>query len=149
MGKTRAGELTAISEANEALKSGVAPNYKANKKLVGLNQEAAQTSPVRAASFLQLRGSSRVSAGQVQQVQKLLEARAASLGSPVLSAIAMKVAASEDHFAKVRQIIEDLIARLEKEATAEATQKTFCDKEMKAAAEATQKTFCDKEMKAA
>jgi len=146
--KTRAGELTAISEATEALKSGVAPNYKANKKLVGLNQEAAQKSPVKAASFLQLRGSSsssRVSAGQVQQVQKLLEARAASLGSPVLSAIAMKVGASEDHFAKVRQIIEDLIARLEKEATAEATQKTFCDKEMKAAVDKRDKDASDVE----
>jgi len=144
--KTRAGELTAIAEATEALKSGVAPNYKANKKLVGLNQEAAQTSPVnKAASFLQLRGSSRVFAGHVQQVQKFLEQRAGSLNSPALSAIAMKVGASEDHFKKVRQIIEDLIARLEEEATGEATQKTFCDKEMKAAVEKRDKDSSDVE----
>jgi len=38
-----------------------------------------------------------------------------------------------DHFVKVRQIIKDLIDKLESDATAEATQKAFCDKEMNAA----------------
>jgi len=38
-----------------------------------------------------------------------------------------------DHFVKVRGIIEDLIARLEAEAGDEATQKSFCDKEISAA----------------
>merc|ERR1719265_611146 len=40
-----------------------------------------------------------------------------------------------DHFAKVRGIIKDLIARLEDDAEAEATQKSFCDTEMKKAVE--------------
>lgn len=40
-----------------------------------------------------------------------------------------------DHFAKVRGIIKDLIARLEDDAEAEATQKSFCDEEMKKAVE--------------
>merc|ERR1719272_94462 len=36
--KTRAAELTSIAEAMEVLKSGVAPNYSANKKLVGIEK---------------------------------------------------------------------------------------------------------------
>merc|ERR1712194_683891 len=45
-----------------------------------------------------------------------------------------KVNAAEDHFVKVRQIIKDLIAKLESDASAEATQKSFCDKYMRDAA---------------
>merc|ERR1719198_1727667 len=37
----------------------------------------------------------------------------------------------EDHFVKVRALIKDLIARLQEDAKAEATQKSFCDTEMK------------------
>jgi len=52
-----------------------------------------------------------------------------------LSAVALKVSLSEDHFVKVRQIIKDLVARLESEADSERTQKSFCDDEMKKAVE--------------
>jgi len=38
-----------------------------------------------------------------------------------------------DHFVKVRGLIQDLITRLEAQAEDEATQKSYCDKEMKAA----------------
>merc|ERR1719203_1189895 len=38
---TRSAELTAISQAMEALKTGVAPNWQANKKLVGLQKRSA------------------------------------------------------------------------------------------------------------
>merc|ERR1719197_69752 len=39
-------------------------------------------------------------------------------------------AASSDPFVKIRGLIEDMIAKLLKEAEEEATQKAFCDKEM-------------------
>jgi len=46
---------------------------------------------------------------------------------------ALKVEAAEDHFVKVRSMINDIIATLEAQAKAEATTKSWCDKEMKAA----------------
>lgn len=144
--QTRSEELTAISEALEALKTGVAPNWKANKKLVGFQQKSAvkghwvyvEDAAAPGASFLQVRGASLRGAAKTSQVvahkiQDLLEASAKSLRSPVLAMAALKVNAAEDHFVKVRQIIKDLIAKLEEDAANEATQKSFCDKEMAAA----------------
>merc|ERR1719473_1411847 len=51
----------------------------------------------------------------------------------MLSAFALKVKLSEDHFVKVRGLIKDLIAKLKADAEAEAESKGFCDKEMLAA----------------
>merc|ERR1719473_2089257 len=48
----------------------------------------------------------------------------------MLSAFALKVKLSEDHFVKVRGLIKDLIAKLKADAKAEAEQKGFCDKGM-------------------
>jgi len=148
--QTRADELRALSEAMTALKEGVAPNYKANKKLVGLQQSAAAAHKghwvyveedakavpaAKALSFLQLRGSGSGKArGSVsKRVSDLLMASAKDLKSPILSMAALKISFSEDHFVKVRQIIKDLVARLESEAEGEKTQKSFCDEEMKKA----------------
>lgn len=148
--QTRAAELTAISEAMQALKSGVAPNYSANKKLVGLQKHSAVKGhwvfvKEAAASFLQiqgvsLRGASRFQNGNRAEVQladrvhQLLATSAAKLQSPILSMAALKVSSmSPDHFVKVRGIIKDLIQRLEDQATAEETQKNYCDKQTEAA----------------
>lgn len=121
--RTRSEELTAIGNAVEALKTGVAPNWQANKKL---SEEAA-------ASFLQTRSRSlRGSGGNarsaaITKAQQALAAAATSLNSDVLSVAALKVLQDEDHFVKVRQIIKDLMAKLEADATAEASHKQFCD----------------------
>mmetsp|Transcript_122859 Transcript_122859/g.298255 ORF Transcript_122859/g.298255 Transcript_122859/m.298255 type:complete len:693 (+) Transcript_122859:119-2197(+) len=131
--QTRSQELTAISQALEALETGVAPNWKANRMLVGL-QKAKQQAP----SFLQLRGSGhnlRASGARAlqQKVLALIGDAANRLHSPALSVVALRVKASEDHFEKVRAIIKDIVARLEAQASAEASTKTFCDGEMSAA----------------
>merc|ERR1719252_130942 len=50
------------------------------------------------------------------------------LGSPALTALALKVSA--DPFVKVKKLINDLIQRLIQEAADEATKKGWCDTEM-------------------
>uniref|UniRef100_A0A7S3TR87 Uncharacterized protein n=1 Tax=Strombidinopsis acuminata TaxID=141414 RepID=A0A7S3TR87_9SPIT len=150
---TRANELQAIGEAIHALESGVAPNWQANRKLVGLQKKAQvvsaaprghwvyveDQSPAHAKadkvpSFLQLRGSRHGDAAQqTAKAQAFLLQAAKKLNSPVLSAMALKVQTSEDHFVKVRSIIKDLVQRLEDQAQAEATQKSYCDVQMAAA----------------
>eukprot|EP00747_Dinoflagellata_sp_TGD_P156878 gnl/TRDRNA2_/TRDRNA2_177696_c3_seq1.p1 gnl/TRDRNA2_/TRDRNA2_177696_c3~~gnl/TRDRNA2_/TRDRNA2_177696_c3_seq1.p1 ORF type:complete len:739 (+),score=229.30 gnl/TRDRNA2_/TRDRNA2_177696_c3_seq1:96-2219(+) len=139
----RADELTAMSEALDSLEKGVKPNYDANKKLVGLAQRSATpkghwawvedgpSASAKPASFIQLRKSSGTTARQVvQKVQELLQSKADILKNAQLSAVALKVKLSEDHFVKVRGLIKDLIAKLKADAEAEAEQKGFCDKNM-------------------
>jgi hypothetical protein len=126
----RAGELTALSEAMEALSKGAA-EWDANKKLAGLQKKAA----VKPVSFLQLRKSANKaapatgssSALTVQKTLAFLGEAAQRLNSPVLSMAGLKAKAAEDHFVKVRQLIKDIVAKLEAQASAEATQKEFCD----------------------
>merc|ERR1719420_323269 len=152
--KTRAAEITAITEAIEILKSGVQPNYSANKKLVlasasvpikghwvwvedapapvGENAAAADKS-TGATSFLQLRGTASGPIGK--KVLDFITEKASLLQSPILSTLALKLklGTAKDHFVKVRTMIKDLIAKLEADAEAEASQKAFCDEEMEQA----------------
>merc|ERR1712232_164462 len=127
----------------EALTTGVVPTWKANRKLNGLQKgpakvvKAAKQLPVNSkpASFVQLRGSNSAAkaAKMRESVLAVLRSSAGSLKSAVLAVTALKVEAAEDHFVKVRSMINDIIATLEAQAKAEATTKSWCDKEMKAA----------------
>jgi len=124
--RTRSEELTAMTGAIQQLEEGVKPNAGANKKLVGLVQGAP--------SFIQIRNQAHTlqqdSNRAVKRVQELLQEAAGRLGSAVLQGAAARVQLSADHFVKVRGLIKDLIAKLEKDAAAEADQKSFCDKAM-------------------
>jgi len=139
---TRAKELTALSEATEALESGVKPNWGANRKLVDLQKghwewvENKKAPPGKPASFLQLRGSRQQrrlsSVEMTEKIAHFLDDASKRVGSPLLSATVLKVKASEDHFVKVRSLIKDLVARLEADKMNEATTKSYCDTNMKA-----------------
>jgi chromosome segregation ATPase len=85
-----------------------------------------------APSFLQRRLVRNRESGP-RKVAELLASAGQKMKSQVLALAALRVQATEDHFVKVRQIIKDLIARLEADAESEATQKTFCDEAMTAA----------------
>jgi len=63
-----------------------------------------------------------------------LRGKGSSLRSAALTALATEIA--KDPFAKVTQLIEELIKRLQKQSAAEAEQKAWCDKSI---GEATQK----------
>merc|ERR1719182_310856 len=54
----------------------------------------------------------------------------AQLASRMASAMRLGAAAGEDPFAKVKGLINDMIATLESEAEEDASQKAYCDKEM-------------------
>jgi len=54
----------------------------------------------------------------------------AQLASRMASAMRLSTSAGDDPFAKVKGLIQDMLAKLEKEAEADATQKAYCDKEM-------------------
>merc|ERR1712054_381357 len=60
--------------------------------------------------------------------------------SPVLASVSMKLTLLQqsgiDHFVKVRQVIKDLLAKLDADARAEATTKAYCDKNLKKQTEA-------------
>merc|ERR1719261_908007 len=64
------------------------------------------------------------------RVQAYLDDAAERTGSRMLSALAVRVKVAEDHFVEVRGLIKDLIAKLEADAKADATQKGVCDKGM-------------------
>merc|ERR1719197_2002882 len=63
-----------------------------------------------------------------EETQKFLQQQAERLGSKVLSAVAERAAA--DPFAKVTNMIRELIDKLKEEAAAEAEHKAYCDKEL-------------------
>jgi len=157
--QTRAAEITKLTEAMEALKE-VSSLYSVNKKLTGLvlknsriSRAPASTTnassasavvqgvqarkPKPAQSFLQL-GSrqdkgSRARNSEKQRLVTFLEQHAQALKSASLARVAAFARLAADPFARVRALINDLIAKLEAEASSEATHKDFCDTGMSAA----------------
>jgi hypothetical protein len=113
--KMRAEELVAIDKAIEII-SGEAVKGSAEKHLPTLVQ-----------SFVHLRSAAH--APSQARAAELLRKRAKQLGSDRLSLLAVKVEA--DPFAKVINMIKDLIAKLKEEAGAEAEHKAWCDEELK------------------
>jgi hypothetical protein len=62
------------------------------------------------------------------KVITILKSKASKLKSPAINMLAMKLAANP--FAKVKELIQQLIERLNTEALNEANQKGYCDKEL-------------------
>mmetsp|Transcript_22014 Transcript_22014/g.61603 ORF Transcript_22014/g.61603 Transcript_22014/m.61603 type:complete len:493 (-) Transcript_22014:1141-2619(-) len=103
--QARAGELTALAEAMEALRTGVVPNYGANKKLVGLQRHVAAPAVAKepptqgrleawrpfvgAPAFLQMHAVTSVEAAAVlRRAVKDLNEAAKRFHSPALAAMA-------------------------------------------------------------
>jgi len=76
--------------------------------------------------FLQRSPGKKNNADGRQLVITLLRSKGATLRSAALTSLASAIAG--DPFAKVKQLIQELIERLLKEASAEAEQKGWCDK---------------------
>merc|ERR1719253_1637399 len=112
--KSRTEELNAIATARKVLK-------------ISTGGAAEQSY-----SFLQLKSRSDMKNAEVVTLVKKL---ANKHHSAALSQLASRIKAimsygGDDVFAKVKGLISDMIAKLEKEAEAEATEKAYCDEEM-------------------
>jgi len=111
--KSRGEELKAIADAKKILKE---------------TTNGASEQTYGEPSFLQLASGS--SMATVRFVQSL----AAKTNSTALAQLAMQMASvvrvTDDPFAKVKGLIEEMIAKLEDEAAKDAEHKAFCDKEL-------------------
>jgi chromosome segregation ATPase len=92
------------------------------------------TSMAQTDSFLQLRSSSKGT--QVVHMLKKLASEEkskslAQLASRVASALRIGVSSGEDPFVKIKEMVGDMIEKLQSAQADDATQKAFCDKEMK------------------
>jgi len=145
---TRASELQAMTQAT-ALLNGMGNTYSANSKLVGLISKDSKPSVAKHAPvFFQLQSAHRVSVNEqkMQQLTSVLSKEAHSLTSAPLAMLALQLGnLGPDHFVKVRGLIKDLISKLKADATAEATSKGVCDKNMKAAIEKRDKNAANRE----
>jgi len=119
--KSRAEELKALGEAKKVISE-------TTGGAEGLSYDLNQV------SFLEVAGS----ASKTNEVVRFVRGLAETQHSPALAQLAVRMAsvlharrAGEDPFAKVKDLISDLIEKLESEAEADATHKAFCDKELK------------------
>jgi len=124
--KSRAEELAAVKKAKAIIEEATG-----DAADIALSQTSAP-------SFLQVRRdrhSAHDSAGAVRFVRELARKRKspalAQLVSHLASAVRLGARDGEDPFEKVKGLLTQMIARLEKDASDDAEQKAYCDKEMK------------------
>merc|ERR1740121_56065 len=129
---SRAEELAAVKKAKAIIEESTG-----GAAAIALPQTTAP-------SFLQVRRDRRsahdsASAAAVRAVRELARRRKspalAQLVSRLASAVRLGAAEGEDPFEKVKGLITNMIAKLEKDASEDAEQKAYCDKEMKDAEE--------------
>jgi len=133
--RRRVGELTAISQALQILKTGV-EKYGANRKLAGLQKKG---SVAKAPTFLQI---ASVSGGELTASQaKVKKAVATSLlkaadklQSSSLFSLVMKLkAGASGPFDSVKNMIEDLITKIDDEQADEESEIAACKEDIMAA----------------
>jgi len=124
----RKQELEALGKAIDII---------ANPEVAGsygehVNAEMVQVSPHKPANFLQVGSGRSARAVARQQAAQFLQRRAAALNSQTLAALAKALGStSENPFAKVITMIEDLLEKLKAQAAAEAEHKAWCDEQLK------------------
>merc|ERR1719331_1572057 len=126
--KSRGEELTALATAKKVLKDALGAS--AQTYGAALDQ----------ASFIQISRSELYNGADLAKFEAVRYIRdlarkensvaLAQLASRMSAAIRFGQSSGSDPFAKVKSLISDMIATLEKDAESAATQKAYCDKEM-------------------
>merc|ERR1719310_2217989 len=123
--KSREEELNAIATAEKVLKESSGGAQEQSYSLLQFKSKA--TSKLQSSSDLK-------QAEVANMVKKLARdhhsAALAQLASRIGAVVRFGHASGDDVFAKVKGLISDMIAKLEKEAKAEATEKAYCDEEL-------------------
>jgi hypothetical protein len=83
-----------------------------------------------APAFVQVESVNTEEHKQVQKLIGFLEDKAKTLKSKSLAMLATQLTFGNDPFEKVRQMLADLITKLESDAAADAEQKTYCQSEI-------------------
>merc|ERR1719361_1250297 len=119
--RSRDEELRALAEAKKVLKekTGGAEELSYGLNQMSLLQVTSRTDQPHAVVRFMLDLARRQNSKSLAQ-----------LASRISSTIRLSSAAGQDPFAKVQGLISDLIARLEKEGSADAAHKAYCDKEL-------------------
>jgi septation ring formation regulator EzrA len=125
--KARTEELAAIAAAKEALLSTTKGAEAQTYSLFQVSGQAKTGSLLRTRADL-------AGAEVVTLVKRLARehhsAALAQLASRISAVLRFGSGSGEDPFAKVKGLISDLLARLESEAGADATEKAYCDEQM-------------------
>jgi len=116
--KSRGEELKALATAKKIIKETTGG---ADDQSYGLDQE----------SFLQMPEGETKAVRFIRQLAKHQKSTAlAQLASRMASTIRFSSGSQADIFAKVKDLIRNMIEKLEAEAEADATKKAYCDKEL-------------------
>jgi len=136
--KRRFGELTAIAQALEILKGGV-KNYGANRKLAGLQKKAVVKAAKKALSFLQVASLSdgELAARQIRArraVATSLMSAAKRLQSSSLFTLVLRIkGGTSGPFDSVKNMIEDLITKIDDEQSDEEAEIEACKNDITSA----------------
>mmetsp|Transcript_157899 Transcript_157899/g.294538 ORF Transcript_157899/g.294538 Transcript_157899/m.294538 type:complete len:685 (+) Transcript_157899:106-2160(+) len=132
--RMRNAELQALIEALTYLEGDAKKYNDVNSFIQTSSKVQTVRSHSKAVNLLQMHRESRgLLSTQARQDKAIAIVQRAGqhLAAPMLSALAMKIAA--DPFLEVKKLIQDLIERLLAESTAEASKKGFCDTEVEKA----------------
>merc|ERR1711972_394930 len=128
-------DCAAKTKKYEATKASIAGELKAlaeAKKALSTSEGAVQICEDGKLSLLQVGSSGPASVIRfVRDLAKRQQSTALSqLAARMASVVRLSNEAGDDPFAKVKGLISEMIAKLEKQSDADATQKAYCDKEL-------------------
>jgi len=132
---TASAECMQVAADHEATVAARAEELAVIAKAKKILEETSSGGVDQTYSFLQVSNRAQLKSSEVVAVIKKLahtqhSAALAQLASRIAAVAKYGSSSGEDPFAKIKGLISDMIAKLEKEAEEDATEKAYCDEEM-------------------